>query len=282
MGRRATFLSSMEWSTLPWAIHPKSKFDEVQDIAALLSKLSEEAYMLNPSSDSRATLLRLGLINRYWEILDKLLEWYKSLEDANNGHALYVICNADAPENYCGIQASPRHRVFPNHFHFHHFEIARCLLLFWSLMCIASNGIWWEHRALRGEGSDYKMCPSCSWSVGKPCLCYSKPNSKLIDDKMRQPLGVASLFVWADNISCSTEYLLQPEMKGIGAEISVFPLRVAYEAYRFRDDHRRLSWIFDIFSELENRGISWNTCLACMQLPNYRAHSQWWEDASAG
>jgi hypothetical protein len=275
MGRKATFLSSQEWSTSPWALHSKSHFDGLLDIAALLSKLTEETYMLNPLSDTTATLLRLDLINRYWQIYDSLQKWYISLQELNGGDPLYVVCTADGVANDCGLHSSPQHRVFSSHFHFQDLEIARRLLFFWSFMCIVSNGIWWEHRALRGEGSDYKMCRSCSWAVKQPCLCSRKlPALEFMASKMRQPRGVPDLFVLADNISRSVKYLLQPEMKGVGADICVFPLRVAYEAYRFRDDQERLSWAFDIFKELEDRGISWSTSLVCMQFPNYRDQSQ--------
>lgn len=222
--------------------------------------------------------LRFDLINGYWKAWESFSKWYEGL----------VVTNAPTPYSACedetilkgSIPQSTFRRLFSSSLQFPDMEMARCMLFFWGFMCIVCVRLNWEHRALRGEGTDYRTCRACCWSVGKPCRCDYIPPGPIVDDTgMRPPPSIGCVYEFADNISRSINYLFKPETKGLGAEIAVFPLRISDEIYRFRNDTAKRAWTLEVFKELEDWGVSWSTSLWKMQVPQYKDLILRWSQA---
>ncbi|OCL10305.1 hypothetical protein AOQ84DRAFT_395 [Glonium stellatum] len=87
--RKTTFLSTPEWSTVPWEGTPKTIRDELIDIMVLVPHICEEFDKINACRDiSRVVQRGQILVGKCWKLDDYLQKWYREFIFQLFGHVV--------------------------------------------------------------------------------------------------------------------------------------------------------------------------------------------------
>ena len=121
-----TFLSSPEWTTVPFSIHPKNKFDELVDIFALGPEASALGKSIPALPKDQALPTALQILGKLSIIKQKLQNFYTELETAYPGPLYWErIAPASSTDD--------SEFVFPPALWFDNLEFASMLTLYWAI-----------------------------------------------------------------------------------------------------------------------------------------------------
>lgn len=103
LSREATFLAEPEWTSVPWGVHPKSWFDKLLDMVALVPALLGRTDQVTPLEPTMARhLLAHDLLANCLQVEQALEQWHRSLqraeEDAGHGLGFWVEPSAVGAE----------------------------------------------------------------------------------------------------------------------------------------------------------------------------------------
>ncbi|KAF2502567.1 hypothetical protein BU16DRAFT_13443 [Lophium mytilinum] len=140
--RRATYLTTREWSTLPWGRTPKTLRDELVSIFALLPAILEEHDTIQWSIEApnHAELAKLrGLVRRGWRIDQQLQEWSQRFSRQLSNSPAEMRLMADA------FTSDPT-SLSPEHFAKLGYDVLYTAVLYWSA-CL--HTYYFLHTAIR-------------------------------------------------------------------------------------------------------------------------------------
>ena len=222
--RRHTFLSGSEWIHLPFKDRPKSMFQQLLDVAVVLSDIIADGYqMLQGPVEGTATidptvmlLTLLGLNDRCWKVDLELQNFYKTLEEEALGPVYWPELSTEIE----GIDSEELGKVFPVAFKYLDMRTAHVCMFFWATSAILWSGIAYTYKLLLGIQAANSI--RTDTLPGKSPAQFDVAHLPPLEHRR----DVATL---ARNICQSIEFCLSDEFRGAGARAAVFPLKVAIE-----------------------------------------------------
>ena len=125
-----TFLSSPEWTTIPFSIHPKTKFDELIDIFTLGPELSSMGKSLATLPMEQVFPTSLSILGKLAIIRQKLQTFYSDLEDTYPKPLYWERVSPTRDD----LVSSDAEFVFPPALWFHDLDTASILTLYWAIL----------------------------------------------------------------------------------------------------------------------------------------------------
>ena len=242
--RKASFLGSDEWKTVPWELTTKDMYQKLLDKAFALAALLEQMDSSNLKGLSEKVTDFATYIRCLAGIDIEMDQWLQRYQlegpsplywETNHSPASESSRNRASPAND-GQAPSPF-----SPFAFPTFKIANTLIIFWALRSILSNAIAVTCAAILARMS--------ANSAGPPSM-YSDMQAKA--QFMLSQHGDASRMMLATNILRSMPYFINDQMGIFGAQKCVFPLRVAMFSLR-RHPGPHLRWGNDLYQRLHSK-----------------------------
>jgi hypothetical protein len=192
----------------------------------------EEADSATLEPDRQTQLSRkLALIPRCWSLQDKLLDWYTNLIETSNKppHWYQHMPFANLP----AMDVSPN-----SHIWFSSLLVGNAIVLYWTSLMLLYGTLFHLYHTL------------------PPSL-----DTNLRPLNMR---GDHAVKLYATKILQSIEYFLQPEMGGMGPNLTLLPLRVAMQYFVYYPGGEELQWCLATFERLTKRGLPFGAYLASL------------------
>jgi hypothetical protein len=258
--RRRTYLSSSQWTTLPWKSRDKDKFHEFLDIMTQLPNVIAEGYDLYTSlgsgqpasTDPIAMVTRvLEVIKHAWELDAKFRAFYVELERENPGQLYWpelsqgMITTADEVE---------LGKVFPVAFRFLNIKYAHICMLYWASTAILWAGMVYMYNVIAGlEALQIQL--------------QSSTETQSTESEGGSPLGFGvamlpplehrtDLSSPAKKICQTVEYSIVHEDQSPWSTRAVFPLKVCVEAFHDSPGcEREKSWSIAAMHNITEGGV---------------------------
>lgn len=159
LNRTPTFLAGPEWLSAPWELHPKSPFDRLLDLVALLPAVFHRAdYVLAQEHTMSRRLMAQDLLNNCLEIELQLSSWYASLQGPSSSPSpssissgrnrqpqplFWAIPASSSPQTYQHHhQPQQAHFPFSSALAFASPTIALCMIYYWTALVLLYPRIW--------------------------------------------------------------------------------------------------------------------------------------------
>ena len=220
--RRATFLSSEEWLTIPWNKQLRTYHDRMVDILtqipSLVQRMEEvESGTVEPDSEKP----RIELVEDCATVLKTLHEWFNNAKP----ECLPFLRNHDAKvgDGYpYKVQQSFKNHLF-----------AQTFTVYWSACVLLSETL----QALL-EGIELPTAHKDEW---------------LSSEWLSQN---ADANIFATLIAQAIPYCLQADMGALGANLIIFPMAIAYRCFHRNKDTAACRWFEKSFVALQRKGLN--------------------------
>lgn len=240
--RKSSFLGTEEWKTIPWEDTPKDVYQKLYDhgfsMAALLEEI-DSAQLISPEADiSKLSdfLPRLSSMN------DEMESWY---------HELLTECQSplfwptySSPRTSSSISGwDVRETLEPSSLpplSFPTLRMANITVTYWGLRTILSNTIAITCGAILSTDTQVSAESSRHGDL------------RAMATHLLSQHGSATRLEFATNIMRSMPYCLNDNMGLLGAQKSLFALRVALFSLR-RHPGEELKWCQAVYAELDNK-----------------------------
>ena len=222
--RRATYLASEEWKTVPWETEHRTYYDRLVDAVTRVPGLLEDVDLTNLGSANPLTYSRkLELLQEMAHLQRSIDTWKRNVKKEAAAHTTTHSAGED-DDNY----PFETEIWFNNHL----FVNAHCV--YWSCsLSLAETA----HELIADLNSyDVRM------SQGKV-------------DSLR------GMFIPREHATCivkSIRYCLQPDMGALGTCIVNFPANLALRFFRRARDVPVVSWLSGVFKDMRSRGLQYN------------------------
>ena len=127
-----TFLASPEWITVPFAIHPKSKFDELVDIFAMGPETSSLGKSVPTLPKEQVLPTALQILGKLSIIKQKLHAWYNELEEISPRPLYWERVSPTSDD----VVPQDSDLIFPPCLWFDNLDVANMLMLYWAVFAM--------------------------------------------------------------------------------------------------------------------------------------------------
>ena len=237
--RNASFVHEPRWSTEPWEGIAKSADQKLYDLGSELSRILDDADASKLIQDPQLLLNhKISLISQCHDLDIKFGVWYEKLEGEMPSPRYWPRFSRFVNP----VDKAGRGKVFPISLEYPNLQTAKTLLDYWVLLIILYSTILITYRTLAGssgtnEGEHKPEHPADSQRA-KVKLCPDRNRLPALADKYKPP----NLFILANNIAQSMEYMLSGDMGVLGSSWALFALKAAIQCYQYRPG-RELQWL---------------------------------------
>lgn len=237
--RKASFVHEPRWSTEPWEGITKTADQRLYNLGSEVSRILEKADASKLIPDPQQLLKeKITLIAQCHDLVERFDVWYEELEAEMPSPRFWPrFSNVMRP-----VDKANNERVFPLSFEFANLQTAKTMLDYWTLLILLYSTILITYRTLAGSSGTFE-------SVHKPehPADSQRAKAKIHPDRSRLPVLTDkykphNLFVLANNIAQSMEYMLSKGTGVLGSSWAFFPLKAAIQCYRYRPG-RELQWL---------------------------------------
>ncbi|OAP61507.1 hypothetical protein AYL99_03710 [Fonsecaea erecta] len=217
--RKATYLATEEWRTIPWEFQHRTYFDRMVDLGTLIPGIMEKFDILR-EYDFDTTAELAGLLDECKDLQTKMNRW----RDGTKKGATPRIVEHDPAE----IPSSP-----------------------------FATDLWFENHLFAHARLVYHTCSLALSEVGNEILqALDLRDQKRLSSVDRASL--MELFdaeTQAANVCRCIPYCLQPEMGALGANIINFPANLAFAYYQKTGHTAATDWLEKAFQSAKSRGL---------------------------
>ena len=240
--RKSTFLGTPEWLTLPWGQTGKTIYQQLYDKGFVLAALLEDMDNAEPTKENVDISVVSELLGRLSNLVEDLNFWFRDImQEASSPLYWHVQFTSPSGDPIECIQPCTRQP-----FAFRTLLIANTIVTYWGLRIILSNTISLTCQHILSVA--YKM-PSHSSSSIPPQALQGLYNMCLQLQEVHTGNGRLEL---AMNVVRSMPYCLNENMGLIGAQKSLFAMRVALFALQHHPGDE-LKWCQAMYQELNSR-----------------------------
>ena len=242
--RKSSFLGTSEWLTRPWDGANKDVYQKLFDKGFALAALLEEMDRVTFFSFDTSTQTLYDYLHRCSKVGAELEAWYEELLLESSSPLYWTVDSANTTTSSSGWNLSdPSEPQKLPPFSFPNLRLGCIVTNFWGLKLILSNTI--------------ALTCSTILSISNHRRDQSLHTRPTLDPKsMAQRLltqhGAANQLELATNIMRSMPYCLNDNMGLLGAQKSLFALRVALLALR-RHPGEELKWCQAVYQEFDDR-----------------------------
>lgn len=240
--RKSSFLGNEEWQSVPWELTPKDVCQKLYDkgftLAALLEKIDKTLLDSNASISSLLAFLdRLSRLNTEMDV------WYRELLSECPSPLYWIDCSRlNQASTFEGGQSREGLELgsLPP-FAFPTLRIANITVTYWALRIVLSNTI--------------AITCGAVLSVDTPLLQARTLHSGDVKSMAQQQLshhGDRIRLEYANDITRSMSYCLDESMGLLGAQKSLFALRMALFSLR-RHPGMGLDWCKAIYQQMHDK-----------------------------
>lgn len=213
--RKSTFLGNFEWLTLPWGKKGKAIYQQLYDKGFLLGALLEDIDNAGLAKENDNTTIVSGFLGRLSRLDEDLNLWYRNfLQESPSPLYWHVESTSHSSHLVDHDQLYPR-------FAFHTLLSANTIVNYWGLRIILSNTIALTCQRILSMTTQLPACPSSSTS---PPILQDLHTMSL---RLLKANAGPNILGFATNIVRSMPYCLNENMGLIGAQKSLFPMRIA-------------------------------------------------------
>jgi len=221
LDKRATFLATQPWLTIPWEKGHKVYFDRAIDLATQIPGILQEIEYVNLNlfgTQARRALHKL--LEQCKSLLKALHTWHMNMKKGSE----YTVIKHDSWED--DKYPFDVELWFPNHlFAFAH-------IFFWTCAFNISEAIQEVQEALEDLYQQKDQRPNLVW------------RAELFESRQ-----------YALSIAHSVIYCLQPEMGALGANIINFPMTLAHRFFRQTHEMSVCAWFSKVSTDMQKRGM---------------------------
>lgn len=238
--RKASFLGTEQWQSVPWEITPKDIYQKLYDkgfaLAALLEKLDDED-ILSPNTERPE---RSGYLRMLIDLDAGLSLWYQKLHTSTPSPIFWPTQTILIPSSSAGgqNQQAPAQGALPS-FEYRNLRVANITVTYWALRTILSNTI--------------AIICGAILSTHVSTRIRSINSNNLLETAQQQLTrhGSVTRHEYATNIMRSMPYCLNDNKGLLGAQKSLFSLRAAFFSLR-RYPGEELKWCAAVYRQLDN------------------------------
>lgn len=240
--RKSTFLGDPKWLTLPWGETGKDVYQQLYDKGFLLAALLEKNDSAGLTEENVNIFVVSDFLRRLSDLDDELNLWFQDLLQKSSS-PLYWHTQATSPGRHAKEAAQPC--TLPS-FTFCSLLLANTIVTYWGLRLVLSNTI-----ALTCQHvlSMITQIPAQSSPSGSRRAVHGVQTMSL--QLLEAYTGVNRLEL-ATNIVRSMPYCLNDNMGLIGAQRSIFAMRIALSVLQ-RHPGDELKWCQAMYLELSTR-----------------------------
>ena len=238
--RKSTFLGNPEWLTIPWGRKGKPIYQQLYDKGFLLGAILEDLDNAGLTAENNISIVS-GFLGRLSSLDEDLKLWFRNLCDESPSPLYWHIESASSSKHLIEDD-QPRPPLA-----FHTLLSANTIVKYWGLRIILSNTIALTCQRFLSMTTQLPVYTSSSTSILQELHTMSlqllKANAGPI------------ILEFATNIVRSMPYCLNENMGLIGAQKSLFPMRIALFVLQ-RHPGKDLQWCQAMYQELNSgKGI---------------------------
>ncbi|OQV00628.1 Fungal specific transcription factor domain-containing protein isoform 2 [Cladophialophora immunda] len=217
--RKATYLASEEWRTVPWEFQHRTYFDRMVDLGTLIPGILEKFDILR-EYDFDTTAELAGLLDECRDLQTKMNKW----RDGTKKGAIPRVVEHD-PIDQPGYPFA--------------------------------TDLWFENHLFAHARLVYHTCSLALSEVGNEILqaLYLRDHKRLDSSDRATLKGLFDAESQAANICRCVAYCLQPEMGAWGANIINFPANLAFAYYQKTGHKVATDWLERAFQSAKLRGL---------------------------
>ena len=241
--RKSTFLGNPEWLTLPWGKKGKDIYQQLYDKGFLLGALLEDIDNAGLAKENNNLSVVSGFLGRLSSLDEDLNLWFRVLLQQSPS-PLYWHVEPTSSSRHLIEYAQPRPP-----FAFRTLLSANTIVKYWGLRIILSNTIALTCQRVLSMTTQLPAYPSSSTSP--PIL----QDLHVMSLRLLKANAGPNILEFATNIVRSMSYCLNENMGLIGAQKSLFPMRIALFVLQ-RHPGEDLKWCQAMYQELNSvKGI---------------------------
>ena len=241
--RKSTFLGNPEWLTLPWGKKGKDIYQQLYDKGFLLGALLEDIDNAGFTKDNNTVSVVSGFLGRLSSLDEDLNLWFRDLLQESPS-PLYWQIESTSSSKHLKENIQPR-----SSFAFHNLRSANIVVKYWGLRIILSSTIALTCQRVLSMTTQLPAHPTSSTL---PPILQDLHN---MSHHLLKANSGLKIFEFATNIVRSMPYCLNENMGLIGAQKSLFPMRIALFVLQ-RHPGEDLKWCQAMYQELNSgKGI---------------------------
>ena len=241
--RKSTFLGNPEWLTLPWGKKGKNIYQQLYDKGFLLGAILEDIDNAGLTEENNNISIVSGFLGRLSSLDEDLNLWFRTLCDESPSPLYWHIEPTSSSRHL--IEHDQPHPPFA----FHTLLSANTIVKYWGLRIILSNTIALTCQRVLSITTQLPAYPSSSTS---PPILQELHTMSL---QLLKANAGPNILEFATNIVRSMPYCLNENMGLIGAQKSLFPMRIALFVLQ-RHPGKDLQWCQAMYQELNSgKGI---------------------------
>ena len=216
--RKATYLATEEWLSIPWAFQHRTYFDRVVDLGTMIPGILEQFDILC-ESDADITSDLLILLDTCRDLQNRMNKWREGTKDGAT------------PRSVPHDSAEPDYPF--------------------------KNDLWFGNHLFVSGRLIYYTCSHVLSDVGNQILRALSLREKELPQSL-EPASLRELFNVqrpASNICRCVTYCLQPEMGAWGANLINFPANLAFAYYQRTGSTAVTEWLMKAFRAAKSRGL---------------------------
>lgn len=243
--RKSTFLGNPEWLTLPWGKEGKDIYQQLYDKGFLLGAVLEDIDNAVLTEDDNDISVVSGFMGRLSSLDEDLDLWFRNLLQESPS-PLYWHVEPTSSSRHLIEHDQPRPP-----FAFHTILSANTIVKYWGLRIILSNTIALTCQRVL---SITTQLPPFPLSSNSPPILQDLHTMSL---HLLKANAGPRILEFATNIVRSMPYCLNEKMGLIGAQKTLFPMRIAlFVLQRHPGEGEDLKWCQAMYQELNSgKGI---------------------------
>ena len=138
---QSCYLSSPEWMTVPWEIHPKTMFDELVDIFMVGPAIMEQANRIPTIPPDQILAHAFKIVKDLFDIDQRLQDFYARLETRYPKPLYWESISPGRIDAFPDINMDSSELTFPPALAFHDLDLASILSLYWAILTMTWSGL---------------------------------------------------------------------------------------------------------------------------------------------
>ena len=242
--RKSTFLGNPDWLTVPWGKKGKGIYQQLYDKGFLLGSILEDIDNAGLTEEDNNISVVSGFLGRLSSLDEDLDLWFQNLLQESPSPLYWHVESTSSSRHLIEYdQTRPP-------FAFHTLLSANTLVKYWGLRIILSNTIALTCQSVLSMTTQLPAYQSSS-STSSPTL----QDLHVMSLHLLKANAGPRILEFATNIVRSMPYCLNDNMGLIGAQKSLFPMRIALFVLQRRPSED-LKWCQAMYQELNSgKGI---------------------------
>lgn len=245
-----TYLSSPEWTTLPWSGVTKTPFDKLVDFLSIAPDIFRQVDELQNISPQSFLGELLPIIKRCWQLDADVEAFYRDLQESYVGPLYWPEFATQASH----LDDSNTGKLFPIAFKFNDLTTANTLMLYWALSTMLWSGMYQLYALVE---SIMPAVQNAELETEAPLPTDDIVNSIILSIKKLPPLEHrADFIVVARNVCQSVEYCRQESLLGFGLLTVPALLSIVIETLKpYPQYQQEVLWGNDMMRKIRDGGL---------------------------